>query len=94
VTSGGLRRLLARANVGLVDAKDLHELDAVDRMHDLVKLALVEHAAERPAIGGTGGVAADERVQVGVERLQDLFFDAVQISAGLGLEIDDHRHAS
>ena len=94
VASGGLGGLLAGSHLGLVDAEDLHELDAVDGVHDLVELALVEHAAERPAVAGAGGVAAGERVQVGVERLQDLLLDAVQIGARLGLEIDDDRHAS
>ena len=49
VAAGRLGRLLARQQVRLVDAQDLHELDAVDRVHDPVQLALVERAAERPA---------------------------------------------
>ena len=86
--------LLPGPQLGLVHAQDLHELDAVDRVHDLVELALVEHPAERPAVPRAGGVAADERVQVGVERLQDLLLDAVQVGPRLGLEVDDDRHAS
>ena len=52
VAAGGLRRLLAGPNVGLVDAQDLHELHAVHRVDDLVQLALVEEPAERPAAPG------------------------------------------
>ncbi len=51
VGPGRLGRLLAGREVRLVDAQDLHELDAGDRVDDAVQLALVERAAERPAAG-------------------------------------------
>src|SRR5215213_161875 len=72
VRAGGLGGLLPRLEVRLVDPQDLHELDAVDGVHDAVQLALVERAAERPAGAGAGRVSADERVEVGVERVGDV----------------------
>src|SRR5687767_10174035 len=60
VRAGGLGGLLPGLEVRLVDPQDLHELDAVDRVHDAVQLALVEGAAERPARPGAGRVAAHE----------------------------------
>src|SRR5688572_8736789 len=58
VRAGRLRRLLARLEVRLVDAQDLHELDAVDRVHHAVELALVERTPERPAGADAGRRAA------------------------------------
>ena len=71
-----LRLLLAGDEVGLVDAQDLDEVDAVDGMHDAVQLALVERAAELPARADALQRAADERVEVGVERVRDVCLDA------------------
>ena len=72
----GLEDCSPVSQVRLVDAQDLHELDAVDRVHDAVQLALVERAAERPARARARRVAADERVQVRVERVRDVLLDA------------------
>ena len=76
VRPGRLGRLLAGHEVRLVDPQDLHELDAVDGVDDPVQLALVERAPERPAVAGAGRVAADERVQVRVQRVRDVLLDA------------------
>src|SRR6185312_10373078 len=63
----GLGRLLAGTHVGLVHPQDVHELDSGDCVDDPEQLALVERAPQRPALGGTGGRASDEGVEVDVE---------------------------
>ena len=91
---GGLGRLLAGLEVRLVDAQDLHELDAVDRVHDAVQLALVERAAERPAARRGRRRAADERVEVRVERVRDVLLDARGVGERRGLQVDDDGQAA
>src|SRR4051794_19622259 len=94
VRAARLGGLLARLQVRLVDAQDAHELDAVDGVHDAVELALVERAAERPAAPGAGRVAADERVQVRVERVRDVLLDARGVRHRARLEVDHDRQAA
>ena len=79
VAAGRLRVLLAGREVGLVDAQDLDELDALDLADDPEELALVERAAELPAVAEALGRAADERVQVRVERVGDVLLDALEV---------------
>ena len=76
-----LRLLLAGDEVGLVHTQDLDEVDALHGVHDAVQLALVERAAELPAGADALERAADERVEVGVERLRDVALDAREVGA-------------
>src|SRR5262249_50193795 len=79
VAAGGLGILLPGRQVGLVDAEDLDELDPVDLADDAVELALVQRAAELPAVAVALRRTAHERVQVGVERVGDVLLDPFEV---------------
>ena len=91
---GRLRRLLAGADVRLVHPQDVHELDAVDPVDDSEQLALVQRAAEGPAVRRPPGRAADQRIQIDVERVQDVLLDALQIGQRRRPHVSDDAHAS
>src|ERR1700761_1100888 len=57
---GRVGSLVPGADIGLVHAQDVHELNARDLVDDPEQLALVERAPQRPALGGPGGRAADQ----------------------------------
>ena len=65
-----------------------------DLPDDAVELALVERAAELPALAEPVGRAADERVEVGVERVGDVLLDALEVGVLRGLEVDDDADAA
>ena len=87
--AGRLGRLPPAHEIGAVHAQQPHVLDARDLMHDAVQLALVERAAELPAVAVVAGRAADERVEEAVELAQRLLADADEVGQWLGLQLDD-----
>ena len=69
----------------------LTELDPLEGVDDRVQLTLVERSPGRPAAADPDGGAADQRVEVAVERLAHLALDPLHVGARRGLEVDHDR---